>query len=485
MSGAYGEPSAAGTIRRDVPAPAGRQEWVTRVVPDWERKATKSWRRLVIGIDREHRGARAFLGPWLDPGKAYELPVGGLVVACDNFSGRRWEVRILRVDQAELTEVKTWVLKAPLGKRVVDYAARRLVPDAPRHSAHARDVAENRWDGWCAYCHRPVAARAGQIAAFDGRTRVVHRPGDCPPPPPPREVIDPNRHPGLCFACGGWVGAGDGVAILVNDVPGTHRYRPMHKNDCPADAVPGPPNRVTDWCADCGELVHPGDGYWRDNELRHRYTCPAPALRVPAWVIRRGRGDSRIAVGEVLRVRVDLRTAGPPVPVDAPGYRALSATYVELVGVVTEIVERKRGRQRAKVRAATPAEAADVLAEEIGLVPDVRPAPAGFKARFTAEKIGHSKPWLAEITGRDPYYGFRRVFLRADRDYSSSNSKGTRGIKYAWTLTVNRVYEAWRPVTWSRAERLFLRSTPSGDVLEIDREEVEAWLNNAPVWPDI
>jgi hypothetical protein len=203
----------------------------------------------------------------------------------------------------------------------------------------------------------------------------------------------------------------------------------------------------------------------------------------------------------VRRVRLDLREGGDPVPPDAPGCRVLAEQYTELIATVLETRTGRDGSwQQARIRTATPAEAEDLLAAEVARAVDARPHPSGFKARFTAERItprrsellrtrflagpGAQNPWLAEITGRDPDYGYARDFLRADRNYAHANSRGTRGVEYCWTLTVNRVYEACYHTSHRQSHRVFLRATPDGDVAEISRQEVETWLNAAPAWAD-
>lgn len=169
-----------------------------------------------------------------------------------------------------------------------------------------------------------------------------------------------------------------------------------------------------------------------------------------------------------------------------------------MVYVVVTVLEVCRGARssRARVRLATWDEAGPVLDAERALAPTAQPDEGGFRAVWVAEKIGplqgrrdaltfpgaNGVPWLAEITGRDRTYGYRREFLSANKDYSRAGRTGTRGVYYHWTLRVNRIYEAWRPLTWSRGERLFLRANPDGTVREIVREEVEAWLNEASEW---
>lgn len=469
------------------PTPA---EITALTVPEEPKRAIKSWRRLVTGIDPAARpGARQLQGPWLTPRRAYALPLGAVVLTCDRFS-HEWRVTMAIVETGELTVVKEWRLKSPMGARVVAYVGRRLPKNAATHQAVMLEDEPNRYAGRCIHCRQKVLATTGRLVDYGDRKRVAHARNECPPPPPPPAVITPNRHSGLCYLCGHWVNAGEGVALRLaerDSVTGSW-YRPAHQIEpgaCPPDALPGPVNRAAAWCADCEQLVSPGEGYWfplGEDRLHHREACPTPTLTGPSWIVRRPRHEAPYEVGQVRRVRVDLRRGGDPVPEDVPGRRVLSETYIEFVALVAETVQRGR-RQLARVCPATGTEAVDDLARDAAAAVEARPDAGAHTAPWFAEKIGDTAPWLAEITGRDPDFVYSREFIRPQRDYRRSNSRGTRGVVFHWVLEPNRVYEALEPISHRRQERVFLRATPEGDTVEITREEVEAWLNHGPAWP--
>ncbi|MFC6080883.1 hypothetical protein [Sphaerisporangium aureirubrum] len=460
--------------------PAARSAPPAVIIPPQPDGAISCWRRLVKTIDTTRPGAFALEGPWLQPGVAYELTAGAVVIVVDRYRDH-WHVRMTTAQNEGLTDAHTWTVKSPLGKRVVDYLTRRLPSDAARHHAHRLESMPNRYPGRCSGCRREVPAGKGLVLPGPLRGIVTHLPGGCPPPP---QVITPNRWAGICGACGGWVQAGEGVAVrLTAPRPVTGgRYEQMHNAPCPVDAPPGPPNRQPGWCADCGELVTPDSGYWLRNRLHHHRGCPPPTVSVPTWIGRVPPGELA-AVGEATWVRLRLGEGEMPLPISTPGYRVLDDRYVELVGFALEVIAGRRGRRtRARFRLATPDEAADLLAGRLASAELARPHATGFRARWTAEKIGETRPWLAEITGRDATYGYRREFISPERDYKHASSTGARGVRYGWTLAVNRVYEASSPQTWSWTERKFLRVTPEGDIVGITGEEVEAWLDNAAVW---
>ncbi|HBF84955.1 MAG TPA: hypothetical protein DD420_35015 [Streptomyces sp.] len=475
-------------------------------IPPRHPDSIRSWRRLVQYIDPAATGAYALCGSGLEAGVAYTLPDGALVVVCDKLPDR-FLVQLLRVTEHALAEEKTWELKAALGKRVVDYIGRRLLPGAGDHRARRAESMPNRYQGRCATCRRTVTAGQGVVhpASTGLSPTVTHRPGECPPPP---EVLVPNRRSEPCLVCGRWVAAGAGIARLrtqPSEATGS-AYQACHQGECPLDAPLGPTNRMAGWCSDCGHLVPAGQGWRHPFEdaapLRHLdNTCPEPDP-FPSWIVKRPRKQEPLQPGQVRRVRVDLRGGvaegwvdllmwarwkrpdNADVPPAAPGFRVLRDSYVEMVGVILETVGGGRRSQSARVRAATPEEAAELLAAELadeaGLPLPL--AQGGHKADWSAERIGTGRPWLAEITGRHPDYEYERLFPPFRADYAGSNSKGTRGVWYHWTLTPGRVYEVAYPLSHREWQREFLRATPEGDTVVISAEEVESWLNGAAAW---
>ena len=87
-----------------------------------------------------------------------------------------------------------------------------------------------------------------------------------------------------------------------------------------------------------------------------------------------------------------------------------------------------------------------------------------------------SRAWVAEITGRDPKYGLARSFVHGKKDYSQSNSVGSRGVKLWYELWPGRVYDVSHPVCWKRTRRYFCRVEGNG-LCEMTKEEVLEWLD--------
>ncbi|MFD3908832.1 hypothetical protein ACFXOL_21030 [Streptomyces californicus] len=475
-------PAAAG-------GPLAGSESTYLVSPPRPEGATKSWRKLVKAVDAREKGAFALEGKFLEPGIAYSISTGAVVVTVDEYPGHR-RVAMTRVGIVDLEPEKEWLLKAPLGKRVTDYIGRRLPARAAAHSAQRLDAIPNSYAGRCVLCRNQVAARRGRLIHVSGydRKRTAHHVGACPPPP---EVITPNRRSEPCLLCGMWVNAREGVAHLRSSQnPSSEPAYTAAHTQCPVDGVPGPANRATGWCGLCSQPVPAGRGYWDidEHQVRHRPgRCPDPEPE-QVWWARSPKGEPWMRAGQVRRVQVDLRPGrysvpdNAPVPVTATGFRMLSPTYVELVGRVLECIEDRAGRQWARVRAASGAEAVEVLAAEGAREAEAEPVASLLRGQFSAEVL-LTKPWLAEITGRSPEYGWARKFQAAHIDYTRSNRKGTRGAVYHWSLKPNRLYETEYPVSRRERVKKYLMVDAQGDVHEISGDDAVAWLNAGATWP--
>lgn len=82
--------------------------------------------------------------------------------------------------------------------------------------------------------------------------------------------------------------------------------------------------------------------------------------------------------------------------------------------------------------------------------------------------------WVAEITGLDSKYGFKRKFLSQKKDFSKSNSVGSRGVYANYMLEYGKVFEVSAPKSWRRTDRYFLLAGQVDKVLS--REEVLQWV---------
>ncbi|MGV9267451.1 hypothetical protein ACWDRR_22620 [Kitasatospora sp. NPDC003701] len=495
----------AATAQRTAPDPRTPVPVLVPPVPD----GRSGWRLLVTACPEKADSVRALEGEWLEAGYRCTLPFGALVIGADR-AGDDVEVALRRADPAApggLALVKSWSRRSPTGARELTYLRRRLAPDAARHHAGATER-RNRDAGRCSRCGQGVPPGEGTLTGQRGAWTLTHRDDLCPPRP---KILGANRYAAPCGNCGLWVPRGTGQAQLIDDsqphpepspAPGPRpaRYRAVHHHPCPTDAPPGPPTTATAWCTDCGHRIPPGDGHWAHG-ARHTGPCPAiPPVTGPWWTLRHTtRGH--VPAGQVLRVRFVPRPEQPPVPAEAPGVRVLDDNgYTELIAVVLDHAQRSGRRTTVQVRPATWPEAEPLLAADLQQALDTRPLTTRYRARWIRERICGDRPWVAEITGRDAKFGLRRDFLTGELDYEGAlDNRGWRGVLCCWTLLTGHLYEAswpldppvknWRglrrmgfPGRVTEEERSFLQVNEQGDIVELSREEAEAWLSHGPEW---
>lgn len=80
--------------------------------------------------------------------------------------------------------------------------------------------------------------------------------------------------------------------------------------------------------------------------------------------------------------------------------------------------------------------------------------------------------WVAEITGRDSKWKYARKFCKFNKDYSRTNSKGSRGVYAIYILEDGKLYEV------KNRKRRYFAQVIDGYVREIDQEDAETWLND-------
>ena len=70
-------------------------------------------------------------------------------------------------------------------------------------------------------------------------------------------------------------------------------------------------------------------------------------------------------------------------------------------------------------------------------------------------RVPSRRPWIAEITGFDIKYKFKRVFVDSKKDYSNSNSKGTRGINLVFIVEEGKIYQVFENLSWNRTNKYY------------------------------
>lgn len=106
----------------------------------------------------------------------------------------------------------------------------------------------------------------------------------------------------------------------------------------------------------------------------------------------------------------------------------------------------------------------------------------GSRSLFTRERDrsrydARPRAWIARVTGRCPKFGLAREFMAYRRDYAEANSTGSRGVFKWYELPEGDVYEISAPISWTKADRYFARST-RGKLERLTLEEVYAWIDS-------
>ena len=85
--------------------------------------------------------------------------------------------------------------------------------------------------------------------------------------------------------------------------------------------------------------------------------------------------------------------------------------------------------------------------------------------------IGSIPPsgWIAEITGTDMVYKYRRNFLKRKIDYSRANSNGSGGVFAEYILESGKYYE----VSIKKSNRYFCTVDTEGNIIRIETMEIE------------
>ena len=86
-----------------------------------------------------------------------------------------------------------------------------------------------------------------------------------------------------------------------------------------------------------------------------------------------------------------------------------------------------------------------------------------------------NRSWVAEISGFDNRFGYKRKFLRPKHDYSKSNSRGSRGVYANYFPEHHKIYEVSAPKSWKSIDRYFCVFDNGGEH-RLTEEEVRECL---------
>lgn len=91
-------------------------------------------------------------------------------------------------------------------------------------------------------------------------------------------------------------------------------------------------------------------------------------------------------------------------------------------------------------------------------------------------KTAKPRCWVAQITGYDSRYGYKREFVSPSKmDFSQANSAKSRGVYAIYKLEPG-VYEVSDPQSWQRTERYFVK-VDAGQAQRISEDELRRWMS--------
>lgn len=86
-------------------------------------------------------------------------------------------------------------------------------------------------------------------------------------------------------------------------------------------------------------------------------------------------------------------------------------------------------------------------------------------------------PYVAEITWNAELMSFARRYLPSQRDYSKSNSKGSRGVMLCFIIESDRLYEVHSRISWRNSETYYAAVAEDGSIYRLKENEAQQWLN--------
>jgi hypothetical protein len=92
--------------------------------------------------------------------------------------------------------------------------------------------------------------------------------------------------------------------------------------------------------------------------------------------------------------------------------------------------------------------------------------------------VSFRRPWAAKLTGLWPSGKFQHTFLRGNKDYSESNSKGSRGVFIYYTLESGNYYDVYELTSWKNDDRYYCKVDVEGNIIVVDEKEIQIFFEN-------
>lgn len=99
------------------------------------------------------------------------------------------------------------------------------------------------------------------------------------------------------------------------------------------------------------------------------------------------------------------------------------------------------------------------------------------KLGVSDDPMPRTMPWVYKVCHGPSGYSWRE-YIYGKRDYSGSNSKGSRGVMENFVLEENELYRVGEKISWRSSREYWASVTPNGDIYELSDDEAEEWLNN-------
>jgi len=80
--------------------------------------------------------------------------------------------------------------------------------------------------------------------------------------------------------------------------------------------------------------------------------------------------------------------------------------------------------------------------------------------------------FIAKIVKNKSKVSIKKIYLKGKKDYTDSNSTGSRGIYEWFILECGCVYEIKKPVTWKHTDMFFCYVTGDGNIQKIEEDEI-------------
>lgn len=177
-------------------------------------------------------------------------------------------------------------------------------------------------------------------------------------------------------------------------------------------------------------------------------------------------------------------SSGPAVRTAHAEISRLAALAVAAADEQTKRIKEEQRVAAERLRRAAPKSKPEFVRPRVLRPEYIAPASDRPKHTLALECIGDNvfpmvglgpREWVAQIFGIDECGRFVRSYIRGNKDYTTGNSQGSRGVYRHFILSEGPIYEVCAPMSWKRSDRYFLRYV-DGEARKMTAEEVRECL---------